>query len=85
MNLPESWSGAFRMVIQQVVVPQLLSTLLGKWVEAGHQRFQYYNETTRKVISYFQYMELTDAERIEFTPVDYCAEMKKSVRASKNT
>ena len=77
MNLLESWIGTFRMVLKQVVVPQMQSTPLGRWIGAGHQRFHYYNENTRKVISYKQFMEMTDAEKLEFVHVDYCDETKK--------
>lgn len=84
MDLPKSWIDTFRMILKQVIVPQLQSTPLGKWIGLGHQRFHYYNENTRKVITHKQFEEMTDDERVEFVPMDYCIETKKLLGHKKN-
>lgn len=41
VEVPKGWYGIFRMVIKQIIEPQLQSTPLGDWIAPGHQSFRW--------------------------------------------
>ena len=63
MTLPDKWMDIFRMVINQVIKPQLQSTPLGKWISQGHQRLYQLNTTTGKIVTNDEHAHMSDDQK----------------------
>lgn len=71
VKVPDSWLDTFRMIVRQVIEPQLQSTSLGRWIKSGHQRLSNYESRSNlKIITYHCYKQLDPGDQKNYTPVE---------------
>ena len=65
-ELPKKWIQTFSQIIKEVTQPQLFSTPLGKWIRDGHQKWAYFLDFNKQIISCLE----NESNHLGITPVD---------------
>ena len=84
IDLPKEWFATFKMILRQVIMPQLQSTSLGAWTNDGHQCFRWYrNNNDVTALTVEEYTELNENDQECYDSIEY-DENNKKVLGCKN-